>query len=667
MIIQLESTSGKVRPRRLFYSYAHKDELLRDELDAHLSSLKREGFISEWHDRKIRAGDEWEHAIDENLNSAEVILFLVSPHFLASAYCRDIEVKQAMKRHMDGLATVVPIILKPCIWTNEEFARLEPLPKTGRPISEWPDSGFAVIAEELRNLLVDLNYPRTPDRRRDGMHGSWVLKVRDNGASIDRTTVESVVERLKDLTGDYSIYLQATARTRVADGEEITGETVLVLSGSPEAFVLVDAAKQKGGLSAALGVEVVSFYMGYGAVVRAASEPHPEGMPAVSETGDLLMRPGRKVSPCVIKGIKVNDREPTKFDFIVDGGDSSIEEVRNNGDFAKQIGYFTAALTVREENMWVNLSAYEADRMLPEPLAGTRFGRDLLAKDVVLKQFASSLMHPDSPVGRTYWKEVFARARHVYGTTNRPFNSFQKVWVVPKKAVVYEMPLDQPQPEVLERFGIENGERFAYIVESELDTLCECDLVAQEHHAASQSRATSSAPPDFEVDVFREIVLPHIHREVNESEHFAELRQIYHALILATWYKKKLRDVSAYEAVFNSVDTDNPGSLRPTIRSIARLGGSDRVVMDNAPESLRQATRSALDHATPDAAAFQIADNVEFYGRYLKLFRDGVFRCARSEAGDNPGERIVRVYFSGAIRLQSLGLEVTPILAARQP
>ncbi len=78
MLIQLETQHARPKPRSVFYSYSHKDEDLRDELDTHLKLLKREGFISTWYDRKILPGDEWDHVINENLNAAEVILFLVS-------------------------------------------------------------------------------------------------------------------------------------------------------------------------------------------------------------------------------------------------------------------------------------------------------------------------------------------------------------------------------------------------------------------------------------------------------------------------------------------------------------------------------------------------------------------------------------------------------------
>jgi hypothetical protein len=254
--------------------------------------------------------------------------------------------------------------------------------------------------------------------------------------------------------------------------------------------------------------------------------------------------------------------------------------------------------------------------------------------------------------------EVFAWARQHYGTSNLRVNSFQKVWVIPKKAVVYEMPFEEPPPNILERFGIESGERFAYIVETDLDTLCECDLVALKHHADAQKDKGDGTSTDFTVQTFKEMVLPHIRKEVNESEHFAALRQIYHALILAAWFKKTLRSVPAYKKVFESVDSDNPASLTTTIRNIKSLAGQTAGSKVARPQSFQPDPRHYLDHATPSAPAFEIADNVEFYQKYIRLFRDGVFRCARAEEDDQPGEVINRMYFSGAVRFDSLPLEV---------
>jgi hypothetical protein len=293
--------------------------------------------------------------------------------------------------------------------------------------------------------------------------------------------------------------------------------------------------------------------------------------------------------------------------------------------------------------------------MLPKPLEGTQFGRDLLAQDVILKQLTASFMHPDNPIGRKYWNEIYTRARQLFGTSKLVLNSFQKVWVVPQKALVYEMPIDEQSQEIRERFDVEQGERFAYIVETDLDTLCECDLVALKHHADAEN--TDTAGTDFSVTVFKEVVLPHIRKEVNESEHFATLRQIYHAQILATWFKQKLRSVPAYQKIFESVDSNHPESLTTTILNIQSLSSKTAKPMQAVPVSQR-VRKALLDHATPNSPAFDIADNVEFYQKYIRLFRDGVFRCARAEAGDQPGEIINRLYFSGAIRFDTLPLQV---------
>src|SRR6266704_5328694 len=94
-------------PIEVFYSYAHADEKLRNELEKHLALLKQQGYISEWHDRRVLAGREWERDIDQHLNTARIILLLVSADFLASDYCYGIEMKRALERHEAGEAIVI--------------------------------------------------------------------------------------------------------------------------------------------------------------------------------------------------------------------------------------------------------------------------------------------------------------------------------------------------------------------------------------------------------------------------------------------------------------------------------------------------------------------------------------------------------------------------------
>lgn len=142
----------------LFYSYAHEDEKFRKELEKHLSVLKNQGVIREWHDRKISAGSDWENEIDRYLNSSHIILLLVSPDFLASNYITRVEGKRAMERYEAGEARVIPVILRPCLWENTPFAKLQALPKDGKPVTKWPnrDEAFLDVARGIRSVVEEL-------------------------------------------------------------------------------------------------------------------------------------------------------------------------------------------------------------------------------------------------------------------------------------------------------------------------------------------------------------------------------------------------------------------------------------------------------------------------------------------------------------------------------
>ncbi|MFN0085904.1 MAG: toll/interleukin-1 receptor domain-containing protein [Blastocatellia bacterium] len=153
---QRQSPGQFDRPIRVFFSYSHRDEALRDELSKHLAILKRQGLVSEWHDRQIMAGKEWAGEIDENLDRADVILLLISVDFLASDYCYKIEMERAMQRHEAGEAVVIPIVLRPCLWSGAPFGRLQALPKNALPVTKWPtpDDGFTNVAEGIRALVA---------------------------------------------------------------------------------------------------------------------------------------------------------------------------------------------------------------------------------------------------------------------------------------------------------------------------------------------------------------------------------------------------------------------------------------------------------------------------------------------------------------------------------
>lgn len=152
------STTPDPGPIEVFYSYAHADEVLRDELDKHLSILKRGGVIQDWHDRRIGAGTEWAGQIDAHLNTAHIILLLISADFLASDYCYDVEMTRAMERHHAGEARVIPVILRPVDWQGAPFGKLQALPTDARPVTSWAnrDEAFKDVAQGIRAAVAEI-------------------------------------------------------------------------------------------------------------------------------------------------------------------------------------------------------------------------------------------------------------------------------------------------------------------------------------------------------------------------------------------------------------------------------------------------------------------------------------------------------------------------------
>jgi hypothetical protein len=133
------------RALKLFYSYAHEDEELRDKLMKSLSPLREKGRIEEWHDRKILAGESWGDEIDAALDRADIILLLLSNDFLDSPYINDVEVERALARHRDGTAVVVPILLRAVLFEETKFSHLQALPTDAVAIRSWNNEDEALV------------------------------------------------------------------------------------------------------------------------------------------------------------------------------------------------------------------------------------------------------------------------------------------------------------------------------------------------------------------------------------------------------------------------------------------------------------------------------------------------------------------------------------------
>lgn len=129
-----------------------------DDVRRQLIVDERNGRILKWHDRKIPPGIEWRELIDTRINSARLILLFFSPHFIESRYCYEVEGGSALQRHKSGEARVIPIILRPCRWSETQFADLQALPRDGKPVSLWPnrDEVCLQVADGVMHVVDEI-------------------------------------------------------------------------------------------------------------------------------------------------------------------------------------------------------------------------------------------------------------------------------------------------------------------------------------------------------------------------------------------------------------------------------------------------------------------------------------------------------------------------------
>ncbi len=183
---------------KVFFSYSHKDEELRDELAKHLDILEQQRVISSWHDRKILPGEEWDHQINDNLNTADLILLLISSDFIASKYCKEVEVTTAMKRHDAGEACVIAIVLRHVDWKGAPFGKLQFLPKNADPVTSWSnsDEAFDNVTKGIRAAAGKLIRERQQKReaaRKKAAIAEYRQKVEEFAADGEISEIESFI------------------------------------------------------------------------------------------------------------------------------------------------------------------------------------------------------------------------------------------------------------------------------------------------------------------------------------------------------------------------------------------------------------------------------------------------------------------------------------------
>ena len=150
-------------PVEVFYSFAEVDAPLLEQVEHHLSMLRHAGLITTWNRRQIVVGSDWQVELDQHLNTASLILLLISPDFIASDYCYSIEMQRALERHERGEARVIPIILRRVDW-QDVLGKLQALPTDARPIKSWPDLDEALynVTEGIRIVIQETTAKSSP-------------------------------------------------------------------------------------------------------------------------------------------------------------------------------------------------------------------------------------------------------------------------------------------------------------------------------------------------------------------------------------------------------------------------------------------------------------------------------------------------------------------------
>jgi CheY-like chemotaxis protein len=237
---------GPTKPIEIFYSYAHEDERFRSKLEKHLSILKKQGLIKDWHDRKIISGQKWADEINTHINIAQIILLLISDDFLASDYCWGVEIKRVMERHEAGEVIVIPIILRPVDWEGTLFAKLQALPTDAKPITQWRklDEAFLDIARGIRKAVKELNEKdKTVLSEKKTRVDQDKIKVTDTEAQI--LLVEDQMSHISLIMMGMKPYAPRYSFTPVTDGVEALA---MVKKRSFDLIILDLALPQIGGL-----------------------------------------------------------------------------------------------------------------------------------------------------------------------------------------------------------------------------------------------------------------------------------------------------------------------------------------------------------------------------------------------------------------------------------
>ena len=584
-------------PLKIFYSYARAESELRSDLDSKLAEFQWDVLVEPWYDGNIAPGDEWAEEIRRNLEAADVVLLFVTNAFMNSDYCTTVEVPQAIQRHASGQARVIPIILEDTDpdWRKAPFSKFQALPQNGLPISRWPnrEQAFRQVTQAIINIIVRQGIKNCPKTK-------WKMVLDGDERPFTPGDELAIVKSLRDFSGDEGLR-----------PVELPQKSTLLLESSGDALQKVQTGVQTGQFSLP-GWTIRLIMELFGAAVQSRVETVAENAaahPQPAPDPEAVLFPGEEAHATVITFLSVEHTDKAHFKMRFDDGTGVIPLPRLQPEVqARLMDYFFTGLAVKNEEVWVNLGPDEKNRMLPETLGGTRLGRVMIEQDYQLKRLCASLLHPDCGYGRDYWSNVFGRAQSALGTTNLPYTSFFRVWIVPDNINI----LEQPDAEM-----VAAGKGYAEIGEARLKVLSDREFLGT--YAGAQS-SFAGVVNDLCYAAFEETILPVVNREVRLGATWVPIREAFNSLVLSSWYK-------------------------------ARFGNqpvASKFIENHKPMQID------LPGAGVTYSNMNVPENKEFFEKYMSIFKNGVFYTVRDDYDVYSNQKYTRAYFAGAIDFSGL-------------
>lgn len=140
----------------IFVSYAEEDVEHKETLLKHLMPLIRLNKAKVWDDSCIIPGEVWDTEVYENLEKADIVLCLMSSHFIASEFCYSDALSKALKAHEQGHKKVLPIKIKEVNWDQLPIAQLQALPRTNWMKDIKDDASWTEISKGVEEVIENL-------------------------------------------------------------------------------------------------------------------------------------------------------------------------------------------------------------------------------------------------------------------------------------------------------------------------------------------------------------------------------------------------------------------------------------------------------------------------------------------------------------------------------